>query len=105
MASSRVRLLPVIALALALLLPAIAHGQSAKDGFDPGTNDIVLTLAVSDAKILVGGTFDKIGGGGTGVTPRSKTARVNPDGSIDQNFCGEIQPNRRTSTLTAMTSG
>ena len=46
LASSRVRLLPVIALAFAFLLQAIVDGQSAKDGFDPGTNGIVLTLAV-----------------------------------------------------------
>jgi hypothetical protein len=37
------------------------------DGFDPGANNTVETLAVqSDGKILVGGFFTALGGGSTG---------------------------------------
>lgn len=56
-------------------------------GFDPGANDWVNALAVQpDGKILVGGRFTMLGGGGTGTTPRQLLGRLNADGSIDTSF-------------------
>ena len=55
--------------------------------FDPGANAIPHALTVqADGKILVGGEFTTIGGGGTGTTPRSRIARLNADGSVDPSF-------------------
>ena len=55
--------------------------------FDPGANGGVFSLAVQpDGKILVGGAFTTLGGGGTGTTPRSYLARLHPDGSLDTTF-------------------
>ena len=55
--------------------------------FNPGTNGDVLSLAVqADGKILVGGWFTLIGGGGTGTTARDGFARLNADGSLDTGF-------------------
>ena len=56
--------------------------------FDPGAN--VTTSARSavqpDGKILVGGDFTMLGGGGTGTTPRNHIGRLNADGSLDTGF-------------------
>ena len=55
--------------------------------FNPGANDDVFTVAVqADGKILVGGEFTMLGGGGTGTTPRYRIGRLNPDGTIDATF-------------------
>src|SRR5205823_2853124 len=52
--------------------------------FDPGADRNVKALAVQpDGKIMVGGTFSTIGGGGTGTTTRKHIARLTPDGSVD----------------------
>jgi uncharacterized delta-60 repeat protein len=57
------------------------------DGFDPGANNSVLALAVqSDGRILVGGAFTTLGGGGTGTSARNFLGRLNVDGSIDNTF-------------------
>ena len=54
---------------------------------NPGANGHVITLAVQrDGKILAGGGFTMLGGGGTGTTARSYVARLNPDGSLDASF-------------------
>src|SRR5438132_64534 len=51
--------------------------------FDPGATSAVWALAVQpDGKILVGGDFTTLGGGGTGVTPRNYIGRLNADGSL-----------------------
>ena len=66
---------------------AAARGQSALDGFDPGANGPIRALAVqADGKILVGGNFTTLGGGGTGTTARNYIGRLNPDGSLDTSF-------------------
>jgi uncharacterized delta-60 repeat protein len=77
-----------IAIAICVAIcPVIAHAQSAVDGFDPGANDIVYAVAVQpDGKILVGGRFTMIGGGGTGSVSRNRLARLNVDGSVDTIF-------------------
>ena len=81
MALTRLAVLPL------LLLAAEGRAQSALDGFNPGANNIVETLAVQgDGKILVGGWFTTLGGGGTGTTPRSRIGRLNPDSTTDDNF-------------------
>ena len=55
-------------------------------GFNPGASGPVLTLAVqADGKILVGGSFATLGGGGSG-TSRSDIGRLNADGSVDASF-------------------
>ena len=56
-------------------------------GFNPGADGLVWTFAVQpDGKILVGGQFSALGGGGTGTTPRIAIGRLNPDGSLDGTF-------------------
>jgi len=60
---------------------------SADQTFDPGAGGSVTRLAVqTDGKILVGGSFSTLGGGGTGSAPRSGFGRLNGDGSLDTAF-------------------
>ena len=55
--------------------------------FNPGANSIVYALAVqADGKILVGGSFTTLGGGGIGTTARNRIGRLNADGSLDTSF-------------------
>ena len=55
--------------------------------FNPGADNVVGALAVQpDGKILIGGLFTMLGGGGTGTTPRSQIGRLNADGSLDATF-------------------
>ncbi|MGB8647777.1 MAG: delta-60 repeat domain-containing protein, partial [Anaerolineae bacterium] len=82
-------ILSVLLLSFFLLLaPArIALAASPIDGFDPGANGQVTVLAVqADGKILVGGAFTMLGGGGTGTTARNYIGRLNTDGSLDTTF-------------------
>ena len=66
------------------LLAEEGRAQCAIDDFDPGADRNVKALAVQpDGKIMVGGTFSTIGGGGTGTTTRKHIARLTPDGSVD----------------------
>jgi uncharacterized delta-60 repeat protein len=70
-----------------LCIPTTALAQSVLGGFDPGANGIVYAMAVqTDGKIVVGGAFTMLGGGGTGNTPRSRIGRLNADGSLDTTF-------------------
>ncbi len=84
------KLLPMSLVAAAAAVTGLvvgAWGQSALDGFDPGANGTVLALAIQqDGKILVGGDFSTLGGGGAGITNRSYIGRLNPDGSVDPTF-------------------
>ena len=55
--------------------------------FNPGANGRVNAIAVqADGKILVGGAFTMLGGGGTGTTARNFIGRLNPDGTLDTAF-------------------
>ena len=55
--------------------------------FNPGTDGPVRAIVVQpDLKILVGGNYTTLGGGGTGTTPRNFLGRLNPDGSLDAAF-------------------
>jgi len=57
------------------------------DAFDPGTNSTVSALALqSDGKVVIGGFFTMLGGGGTGSTPRSHIGRVDSNGLLDTGF-------------------
>jgi hypothetical protein len=40
----------------------------------------------ADGKILVGGQFTTLGGGGTGTTTRNRIGRLNPEGTLDASF-------------------
>ena len=72
---------------LMAFIPASVHAQSALDVFNPGANGPVGALAVqADGKILVGGNFTMLGGGGEGTTQRNYIGRLNPDGSLDATF-------------------
>ena len=56
-------------------------------GFNPGANGDINTIALqADGKILVGGTFTTLGGGGSGITMRNYIGRLNSDGSLDTSF-------------------
>ncbi len=82
----------------------IAQAQSAQDGFDPGVNGTVWALAVQpDGKILVGGRFTLLGGGGSGTSSRSNIGRLNPDGSLDTSFTAAT--NGRVNTIALQTDG
>ncbi len=55
--------------------------------FDPGADGLVTSLALQpDGKIVVGGGFTKLGGGGSGIALRRNIGRLNADGSIDSGF-------------------
>src|SRR6476659_9322747 len=73
---------------LAMLFPTAAvRAQSALDQFAPGADGSVVALAVqADGKILVGGYFTMMGGGGTGIFTRNHIARLNADGTLDNSF-------------------
>jgi uncharacterized delta-60 repeat protein len=62
------------------------------DTFDPGAEDTVHTVVPQpDGRILVGGDFSTIGGGGSGQIDRPNIARLNADGSVDETFdTGEL---------------
>jgi uncharacterized delta-60 repeat protein len=83
----------------------LASARGAADtGFNPGANGEVTALALqADGKILVGGGFTTLGGGGTGTTPRSYFGRLNPDGSIDPTF--NPSPNFNVRSIAVQTDG
>ncbi len=69
--------------------PRFHIGRLNSDGtvdqdFNPGANFPVYTIAAqADGRILVGGSFTTLGGGGSGATPRNFIGRLNVDGSLD----------------------
>ena len=76
----------IVACSIAILCcPVVARAQ-AVDGFDPGANQTVYTIAVQpDGKTVVGGNFTGLGGG-TGTTTRNRIGRLNVDGTVDASF-------------------
>lgn len=61
--------------------------------FNPGASLTVYAIIVqADGKILVGGEFSRMGGGGSGSTTRNRLARLNPDGSLDSFDPGASKP-------------
>lgn len=64
-----------------------AQQSASEDGFNPGANGPILAMVIQpDGKIVVGGSFTTLGGGGTGGTPRNNIGRLNVDGSVDASF-------------------
>ncbi len=81
----------ILAVACALLATSVAARAQSVDSFDPGANGVIYAMAVQpDGKILVGGQFSLLGGGGTGVFPRNRIARLNADGSVDTSFSPSV---------------
>ncbi len=78
----------ILAAGCALLAFSLsANAQTAVPSFDPGANAAIYAIAVQpDGKILVGGSFTMLGGGGSGSTPRNHIGRLNADGSLDTEF-------------------
>ncbi|MHB0858759.1 MAG: delta-60 repeat domain-containing protein [Anaerolineae bacterium] len=67
---------------LVLGLPQPVRAASPDDGFNPGADLFVLTLALQpDGKILVGGAFSTLAG-----QTRNYIGRLNADGSLDAGF-------------------
>jgi len=55
--------------------------------FNPGADGDIFTIAIQpDGKILVGGQFTMLGGGGSGTTTRNGIGRLHADGSLDTSF-------------------
>src|SRR6185295_8212667 len=80
--------LAVVAASTTLLaaVGAVAYAQTPVDSFNPGATSIVrLVVREPDAKILVAGQFDLLGGG-TGTTFRRFIGRLNADGTLDTSF-------------------
>ncbi|MBS0663507.1 MAG: putative Ig domain-containing protein [Verrucomicrobia bacterium] len=72
---------------------------SAADGFDPNVNGTTFALATqADGKIIVGGTFDNVGG-----YSRSNLARVNIDASVDPTFDPSV--NGKITTIVVQPDG
>ena len=70
--------------ALLLAGAAAARGQSPIDGFDPNADGTIIVVIVQpDGKILLGGDFTALG---PNFVPRSRIARLNPDGTLDTAF-------------------
>ncbi|MDP3070389.1 MAG: hypothetical protein Q8N18_08880 [Opitutaceae bacterium] len=73
------------------------------DAFDPSLNGPVnaLALQTSDNKVLVGGTFTTVQpNGGTTAFNRNFLARLNSDGTLDQNY--DPNPNNVVLALVAL---
>ena len=74
--------------------------------FDPGANGPVFAIAIQpDGRIIIGGRFQTVGGGGTGSTPRNRIARLNPDGSVDQTFNPGVNVNNSVLALALQADG
>jgi uncharacterized delta-60 repeat protein len=72
----------IVSILLSALTPKTVSALSANDGFNPGANLEVKTIALqSTGKILVGGLFTQLGG-----DSRNRIGRLNPDGSLDTAF-------------------
>ncbi len=73
--------LRIVAVACAVLATStVARAQTVDPTFDPGADETVAPVAVQpDGKILVGGSFTTLGGGGTG-TLASAIHRTNQRG-------------------------
>ena len=62
-------------------------GGSALDGFDPNANGPVYVVVVQpDGKILIGGGFTTLSPNGGPPVTRNHIARLNPDGTLDNDF-------------------
>ena len=75
-------ILVVVALFCFLAMAGTTWATSVNDGFDPGTNSAVYSIAIqADGKIVVGGMFTTIDG-----QTRNYIARLHGSGSVDASF-------------------
>ena len=67
---------------------AVSAGTNAAlDGFDPNANNLVRAVKVQpDGKILIGGDFTALNPNGAASAARNFIARLNPDGTVDEDF-------------------
>ncbi len=78
------RIAALVGAAFLFCLPQSRAADDVADSFNPGADHPVRTVVVqADGKVVVGGDFTMLGGGGDGNTPRSHLGRLNPDGSLD----------------------
>ena len=71
----------VFGLILTMTANVNVQGQLA-DTFNPNPDSSVFAIKIqADGKILIGGFFTNVGG-----QPRSRIARLNPDGTLDTTF-------------------
>ena len=76
---------------------------SVDSSFDPGCSGRVYAIAVQpDGKIVVGGFFRRLGGGGLGNTQRLRIGRLHPDGSLDATFNPGISPEAQNDEVWAL---
>ena len=68
------------------LAAAAANAQSPADGFDAAAIGTRALAVQSDGKIVVGGSFTLMGGGGLATTTRNYIGRFNADGRLDTSF-------------------
>ena len=81
------RVLSIAFILTILGVAATSSGQTVLDGFNPGANgQVSAVVAQPDGKILVGGAFTRLGGGGSGATDRQHIGRLKPDGTLDSSF-------------------
>jgi uncharacterized delta-60 repeat protein len=81
----------------------INRDGSVDSSFDPGCSGRVRTITVQpDGKILVGGDFQWLGGGGYGNTPRLRIGRLNADGTLDMAFNPGVWLNQFFGTVYAL---
>ena len=74
--------------------------------FNPGTDFRVAAILVQgDGKIVVGGSFQNVGGGTGTATPRKYLARFNADGSLDAAFNPGINMNNAVYSLALQADG
>ncbi len=81
------RIAALLGAAFLLCLPQSRAAEDVADSFNPGADHLVRTVVVqADGKVVVGGDFTMLGGGGDGNTARSHLGRLNPDGSLDSAY-------------------
>jgi len=92
-------------LAAVSLCSALTHAEEPAvigqvvPGFAPASNTICNGLAIQpDGKVLVGGSFNTLGG-----VPRTRLARLHPDGTADLSF--NCAPDHRTEAFVLMDDG
>ena len=78
----------IVATVCALLATSAgARAQEIDPSFDPGADGTVYHLVVlPDGRIMVAGSFNRLGGGGTGTNGRDSIGRLYADGSFDPSF-------------------
>ncbi len=78
------RILPVLVVISLIsgFIPEPALAISTVDGFNPGANSHLYTMAIqSDGRIIVAGAFEELAG-----HTHYRIGRLNPDGSLDGTF-------------------